>query len=129
MLFKDLTSIQKGMIGENKIKNDLTSKNIECFIPLIDNRNTDIVCYIDGKFKRIQVKTVGCLKNKTSIEIKMPSYKENSLIDYVAIYYEPKNIIAYYPYNQESTINLALMKAKNSQTTKRKWFYEYEEIN
>jgi len=128
MLFKELTSLQKGMIGENKVKNDLIARDIECFVPLIDAKNTDIVIFHDGKFKRVQVKTVGVMKNKTAIEIRMPTYKENDLIDYVAIYYEPKNIIAYYPYNQETTINLALTTAKNAQTTKRKWFYEYEEI-
>ena len=101
-----LTTKRLGFIGETYVALDLISKGLDVFIPMVDDRGIDMI--VD----------TGKLLNK---------YKKGQ-IDVVAVYYVPKNIIAYYPYNGEDSINLALSMAKNNQESGRDWFYKYQEF-
>ncbi len=118
---------QMGMSGEFYVTADLLRQGVEVFKPCCDNNNTDLIAYSNGSFKRIQVKTIGVYKSKTSVEVRMRKQDNQDHIDYVAIYLWHDRLIAYYPYQGEISINLALKRAKNNQGN-RKWFYEFEEF-
>lgn len=125
---KDELSTQKlGTAGEYFVVADLLRQNVEVFRPVVDEVNTDLIAFTNNSFKRIQVKTVGVYKTHTSVEIRMRENKINHHIDYIAVYLWYEKLIAYYPYNGEKSITLALKRAKNDQGN-RKWFYEYSEI-
>jgi len=117
-----------GSIGEYAIISDLLLQGVEVFKTCSDTENTDLVCYHNGTFKRMQIKTVTKLKTRSSVEIKMHKHIKNAdHIDYLGVYLTEDKICAYVPYNGEGSIMLALRRAKNCQNKKRKWFYEYME--
>tara|TARA_R100001443_G_scaffold35589_8_gene49393 strand:- start:4898 stop:5290 length:393 start_codon:yes stop_codon:yes gene_type:complete len=124
---KELTTQEIGSMGEHYIIADLTRQQVETFRPTCDVNNTDLIAFSNGSFKRIQIKTIGVYKSKTSVEVRMRKKDNQDHIDYVAIYLWHDKMIAYYPYNGEISINLALKRAKNNQGS-RKWFYEYSEF-
>lgn len=117
-----------GKCGEYFIISDLLRQGVESFVPTNDNNATDLVAFSNGTWKRIQIKTVGKLKTRTSVEVKMHKYKEHCIVDYVAVFLWEEKICAYVPYTGEHSIMLALRRAKNCQNKKRKWFYEYMEF-
>ena len=118
---------EMGTSGENYIIADLLRQGVECFVPCCDSNNTDLIAFSNGSFKRTQIKTIGVYKSKTSVEVRMRKTNNQDHIDYVAIYLWHDKLIAYYPYQGEISINLALKRAKNNQGN-RKWFYEYSEF-
>ena len=118
---------EMGTSCENYIIADLLRQGVECFVPCCDSNNTDLIAFSNGSFKRIQIKTIGVYKSKTSVEVRMRKTNNQDHIDYVAIYLWHDKLIAYYPYQGEISINLALKRAKNNQGN-RKWFYEYSEF-
>jgi|TARA_R110000737_G_scaffold25082_4_gene43735 Holliday junction resolvase-like predicted endonuclease len=123
-----LTTKRLGFIGETYVALDLISKGLDVFIPMVDDRGIDMIVDTGKLLKRVQVKYRNqSITPATSIEIKLNKYKKGQ-IDVVAVYYVPKNIIAYYPYNGEDSINLALSMAKNNQESGRDWFYKYQEF-
>lgn len=122
-----LKTQEMGTSGEHYIIADLLRQGIECFIPCCDSNNTDLIAFTNGSFKRIQIKTIGVYKSKTSVEVRMRKTDNQDHIDYVAIYLWNDRLVAYYPYQGEVSINLALKRAKNNQGN-RKWFYEYSEF-
>jgi len=127
----EVSSNTKGTSGEYYIISDLLRQGVECYSPVSDEVNTDLVVYHRGAFRRIQIKTIGVYRShtQTSIEVRMRENKQNNHIDYVAIYLWMDGLVAYYPYDgKEKVITLALRTAKNHQTTNRKWFYEYQEL-
>ena len=65
------------------------------------------------------------MKTDTSIEVDTRKYINTGRVDVVAIYYQPNDDIAYVPFENTRSINLALQTAKNNQDKKRKWFYGY----
>lgn len=125
---KALSTMTMGISGEHYIIADLLRQNCEVFTPCTDQVNTDLVVFLNNQFKRIQVKTIGVYKTKSSVEVRMRDHKKNDHIDYVAVYLWHDSLIAYYPYNGEKNISLAIKRAKNNQNVDRKWFYEYSEI-
>lgn len=124
---ENISTLKMGTAGEHFVIADLLSQNVEVFKPITDEVNTDLVVFTNNSFKRIQVKTIGVYKTHTSVEIRMRENKQNHHIDYIAVYLWKEGIIAYYPYNGEKSITLALRRAKNDQGN-RKWFYEFSEI-
>ena len=44
-----------GSIGEYAIISDLLSQGVEVFKTIDDVRNTDLVCYSNGSFKRVKI--------------------------------------------------------------------------
>ena len=125
---KILSTMRIGKIGEYAVIKDALSKGYNCYVPACDDAQTDLVIETKNSFKKVQVKTVQKLKRGTSIEVRMKKYINTNRVDIVAVYFLPKNIIAYYPYNNELCINLALGVANNNQEKKRDWFYKYEQI-
>jgi hypothetical protein len=79
-------------------------------------------------FVRVQVKTITSVNRNTSVEVRLKKYINKDLIDIVAVYYQPKDIIAYIPYDNQTSINLALKGAKNKQKKFRHYFYQYMEF-
>jgi len=123
----NLSTLQKGRCGEFRVISDLLKQNKEVYVPTNDQVNTDLVVFHKNSFKRIQIKTVGVYRNHSSVEVRMRSNKKNSHIDYVVIYLFHDDLIAYYPYNGEKCITLALKTAKNNQE-RVNWFYSYSEL-
>ena len=120
-------SMMKGRIGELAIRQDLLSQGYNIYLPEVDVTQVDMI--VETKIfaiKRVQIKCVTKLRRGTAVEVDTTKYKDTNRVDVVAIYYEPKNIIAYVPYENTHAISLALSTGKNNQTKGRKWFYSYE---
>ena len=118
-----------GCAGEYAIISDLLLQGVEVFKTCSDTENTDLVCFNNGTFKRVQIKTITKLKTRSSVEIKMHKHVKNvDHIDYLAVYLTEEKLCAYVPYKGEASIMLALKRAKNCQNKKRKWFYEFMEF-
>ena len=124
-----LSPVRKGFIGEQNVVVDLIKKNHAVYLPVVDDTGIDMVVETAKNIYRVQVKTIHTMKSKTSIEVKLDKHIEHDhKIDIVAVYYKPKDIIAYIPFKNKSRIQLALYTAKNKQEQKRLWFYEFMEF-
>ena len=118
-----------GVLGELAVRKALVKQGYggKVYLPESDTAQVDLIVEMtNGQFSRVQVKTVYKLKTTTSIEIKLDKYINTGRVDVVAIYFEPKDIIAFVPYDNQKTLNLALTTGKNNQRKGRKWFYQYE---
>ena len=121
-----MLSVSKGKVGELAIRKDLIASNYNVYLPECDSAQVDLVVDTQsGIMKRVQIKTVYKMKTDTSIEVDTRKYINTGRVDVIAIYYQPKDDIAYVPFENTRSINLALQTAKNNQDKKRKWFYGY----
>jgi hypothetical protein len=119
----------KGKIGELAIRQDLLSKGYNVYLPEVDVTQVDMIVETSTyAIKRVQIKCVTKLRRGTAVEVDTTKYKDTNRVDVIAVYYEPKNIIAYVPYENTHAISLALTTGKNNQTKGRKWFYSYEQF-
>ena len=117
-----------GWEGEQVVKRDLIiNQGMDVYTSVVDDNLCDLVVDTGKKLKRVQVKTRNALRGNTSVEIKLTKYVK-SKIDVIAIWYKPKNIIAYVPYKGEEFLLLAVETAKNNQEHGRNWFYRYMEF-
>jgi hypothetical protein len=122
-------SMTKGKIGELAIRQDLLSKGYNVYLPEVDVTQVDMIVETSTyAIKRVQIKCVTKLRRGTAVEVDTTKYKDTNRVDVIAVYYEPKNIIAYVPYENTHAISLALTTGKNNQTKGRKWFYSYEQF-
>tara|TARA_R100001510_G_C7655792_1_gene215171 strand:+ start:193 stop:579 length:387 start_codon:yes stop_codon:yes gene_type:complete len=122
-------SMTKGKIGELAIIQDLLAQGYNVYIPEVDITGVDMIIETSSyAIKRVQIKTVTKLRRGTAVEVDTTKYKDKNRVDVIAVYYEPKNIIAYVPYENTHGISLALTTGKNNQTKGRKWFYSYEKF-
>ena len=120
-------SVHTGKIGEVAVQKDLLLQGYNVYMPVVDVEQVDMVVEMaNGTMQRVQVKCVQAMKNKTSIEVNLGKYKHTGRVDVVAVYYLPKDIIAYVPYENTHHLTLALTTGKNNQSKGRKWFYSYE---
>lgn len=120
-------SMMKGKMGELAIRQDLLSQGYNIYLPEVDVTQVDMIVETSiYAIKRVQIKCVTKLRRGTAVEVDTTKYKDKNRVDVVAIYYEPKDIIAYVPYENTHAISLALTTGKNNQTKHRKWFYSYE---
>tara|TARA_R110002050_G_scaffold66806_2_gene144785 strand:+ start:73 stop:486 length:414 start_codon:yes stop_codon:yes gene_type:complete len=120
-------SLNKGKIGELAVYKDLIEQGYKIYEPLVDCNQVDLVVELENNsMQRVQIKTVTELKRGTAIEVNLTKYKNTNRIDVVAVYFLPKNIIAYVPYDNSHQLCLALSTGKNNQTKGRKWFYSYD---
>jgi len=117
---------RKGWLGESVVATNLIKNGYDVYVPVVDDNGVDMLVDNGKNIKRVQVKT-NSATSTTSIEVKLGKYKDSN-IDVIAIYYTPKDIIAYYPYNNEESVYLALSTAKNNQEHGRDWFYRYMEF-
>ena len=124
-----VSTLKTGIIGETAVIHDLTINypEFEVYKPIVDDKGVDMIVDTGKHLKRVQVKTRVSKKSNTSVEVRLGQYR-GSNIDVIAIYYVPKDIIAYVPYNNEEFLNLALSTAKNNQEQGRTWFYKYMEF-
>ena len=110
-------SMTKGKIGELAIRQDLLSQGYNVYIPEVDVTQVDMIVETSlHAIKRIQIKCVSQAAKGTAIHVDTTKYKDTNRIDVVAIYYEPKDMIAYVPYENTHAIILALTTGKNNQT-------------
>ena len=125
-----VNTIRIGFIGETAVIKDLISRyNYHVYRPVIDEQGVDLIVERRKKeFLRIQVKTITDLKSDTAIEVRLHKYRNKDMIDIVAVYYKDKDMICYVPYENQTSINLALKPSKNRQQKKRNYFYQYMEF-
>lgn len=117
-----------GRLGELKIKQRLLEQNHNIYTPEVDIFGTDLVVELSyGAFKRVQVKTITKPTTDTAIQVRCVKYVDlKPAIDVIAVYYVPLDKIAFVPYNNEKMLSLALTTAKNNQSSKRVWFYQFD---
>ncbi len=120
-----MLSINKGKVGELAVRKDLVNSGYNIFIPEVDNGVDLLVELSNGSIKKVQIKTAYKMKTETSLEVDTRKYIDTNTVDVVAIYYQPEDDIAYVPFENTRSINLALRTAKNNQNEGRKWFYGY----
>jgi|TARA_R100001530_G_C4312791_1_gene153506 hypothetical protein len=117
-----------GLLGELAVRKELHRQGFNVYIPQCDNDQVDmIVENKHGAFHKVNVKTATKMTTSTSIEVKLHKHRHSGRVDVLAIYYIPEDIIAFIPYMDQSTINLALRNAKNNQQDGRNWFWAYTE--
>ena len=116
-----------GWEGEQVVSRDLLiNQGLDVYQSVVDDNRCDLVVDTGKKLKRVQVKAKKALRG-TCLEIKLSRYVKSN-IDVIAVWYEPKNIIAYVPYKGEEFLLLAVETAKNNQERGRNWFYRYMEF-
>lgn len=120
-------SLNKGKIGELAVRKDLVQSGYNIYLPECDSAQVDLIVETaNGHMKRVQIKAVSRVNKRTAIEVNTSKYKNSGRVDVVAVYYAPKDIIAYVPYENTHAITLAMATGKNNQRHNRKWFYSYE---
>ena len=118
-------SISKGKIGELAIRKDLIEAGYNIYLPECDSAQVDLVVELEsGLMKRVQIKSVYSTRTETSIEVNTKKYVNTGRVDIIAVYYD--EMIAYVPYDNQKTLQLAISTAKNGQTKDRNWFYSYK---
>jgi hypothetical protein len=130
-------SKQKGAVAEAKVLSYLISKGYQVFVPWGEDHRFDLLCEINGCFKRIQVKYV--TPKNAGIDVPLRSANNWSTIRYT-----PKNvdlIAAYNPENDKiyfidlkdypniATLKLRLEKTRNLQKKNVKWAEEFEALS
>jgi hypothetical protein len=124
-----LTSQKKGAIGELAVKKYLTQANYPIYETLVDDDHIDFLVELPhGAFSRVQVKTVFKSRFPTSLEVRTERHTNSQRVDVIAIYYVPKDLIAFVPYNNEKHFVLAISHSKNNQLKTRNWIYQYSEF-
>ena len=117
----------KGALGELAVQKDLIMQGYNVYHPIVDADQVDLVVEMsNGAMKRVQVKSVLEVSRGTAVEVNLSKYRHTERVDVVAVYYVPKDIIAYVPYENTHALCLALSTGKNNQSKGRKWFYSYE---
>ncbi len=117
-----------GLIGELKTYQTLIMQGYasKIYKPISDEHHVDLIVECNqNKFDRVQIKTVTKMNTATSIEVKMGKYTKSDRVDVVAVYFAPKDAVAFVPYKNTNSITLALTTAKNNQGN-RNWFWQYE---
>ena len=124
---KKMSTQRIGWEGEQAVSRDLLiNQRLDVYSSVVDDNLCDLVVETGNKLKRVQVKAKKALRG-TCLEIKLSKYVKSN-IDVIAVWYEPKNIIAYVPYKGEEFLLLAVETAKNNQERGRNWFYRYMEF-
>ena len=54
---EDLTTVRKGIIGENRVIEDLLNQDLNVYVPVCDDANVDMLVESHGKLHRVQGKT------------------------------------------------------------------------
>ena len=117
----------KGALGELAVQKDLIMQGYNVYHPIVDADQVDLVVEMsNGAMKRVQVKSVVEVSRGTAVEINLSKYRNTGRVDVVAVYYVPKDIVAYVPYENTHGLCLAFSTGKNNQSKGRKWFYSYE---
>lgn len=97
------------------------------YTPVIDDRETDLIVEVKGRYDKVNVKSIGNMTTKSSIEVKLGKHFQKKIIDVLAIYHKPIGI-AYLPIRKmgfPKYLNLAIHTAHNGQNKKRIYFYQF----
>ena len=109
------------------MRQELIKQGYKVYIPEVDVDHVDLIVELkNNSFHRVQVKTITKPTTDTAIQVRCVKYVDSGRVDVVAVYYVPQDKCAFVPYNNEKMLSLALTTAKNNQTHKRIWFYQYE---
>tara|TARA_Y100000593_G_C4284872_1_gene324849 strand:+ start:749 stop:1138 length:390 start_codon:yes stop_codon:yes gene_type:complete len=115
-----------GKMGELAVRKELIKQGYKVYIPESDTEQVDLIVELENKtYKRVQVKTISKPNKATAVEIRLLKYVNTNRVDIIAIYLVEKDIIAFVPYTNQKSLNLALTTAKNNQKKERKWFYQF----
>tara|TARA_R110000744_G_scaffold380512_1_gene501580 strand:+ start:6563 stop:6961 length:399 start_codon:yes stop_codon:yes gene_type:complete len=127
---KKINPTHIGRCGELFVKHHILQNypDYNIYEPMIDAGVDLIIERRKKEFLRVQIKTITDMKTDTAVEVRLHKYVKKDLIDVVAVYYVKKGWICFVPYNNESSINLALKPSKNNQTKNRRFFYQYMEF-
>lgn len=118
-------SAAKGKIGELAVRKDLVQAGYNIYLPECDTAQVDLVVEMhNGLMKRVQIKSVFESRSESGIEINTKKYVNTGRVDVIAVYYD--DMIAYIPYTNQKSFQLAISTAKNGQTKDRNWFYSYK---
>ena len=129
----DLTTIEKGKIGELAITSDCIQRGYNVYAPVADCDQVDLLVEIEsGIFSRVHIKTHFTTgQSKTSIDVKLRKHSAGR-IDVIGIYYFDavcsNGTIAYIPYQGENQFILAVQNAKNNQRQSRNWIYAFRDF-
>lgn len=130
----DITTHQKGAIGEHKVVADLICKGYEVHKPLQDSMPYDLLVNIKGYFHTIQVKYVSVFNGyiETSPRRARSSKKtreRNKEYDLLAIYC-PETDLCYYVWDTDfnQSIRLRIDPPKNNQKADVRFAQDYLEI-
>jgi hypothetical protein len=117
----------KGKISELAVRKELIRQGYKVYLPEADTAQVDLLVEMsNGQFKRVQVKSVQAAKRGTAVEVKLVKYVNTNRVDVVAVHLVEKDIIAFVPYENQQSLNLALSTSKNNQKKHRLWFYQFE---
>jgi len=115
-----------GKMGELAVRKELIKQGYKVYIPESDTEQVDLIVELENKtYKRVQVKTIRKPNKATAVEIRLLKYVNTNRVDIIAIYLVEKDIIAFVPYTNQKSLNLALTTAKNNQKKERQWFYQF----
>ena len=125
-----MISTIKGTIAELMVQRSILDMGYFCYTPVVDSGTDLLVELKNGSMSKVQIKGVHVLKG-TSVEISTEKYMNKNKVDVVAVVLgkeinEHKDMIAYVPYENQRSINLALHTGKNNQNKGRNWFYQYD---
>ncbi len=113
-------------MGELAVRKELIKQGYKVYMPESDTEQVDLIVELENKtYKRVQVKTIRKANRSTAVEIRLLKYVNTNRVDIIAIYLVEKDIIAFVPYTNQKSLNLALTTAKNNQKKERKWFYQF----
>ncbi|HCV04710.1 MAG TPA: hypothetical protein DG048_18895 [Pseudoalteromonas sp.] len=122
-----MNTTDTGKLGELRSRFECLRQGIKVYIPESDTSGVDFIAETKaGKFLKVQVKTMSAANRSTSLEIKLVKYVDSNRVDVMAIYLLSADRVAFVPYENQKSLNLALTTAKNNQEDKRKWFYQFE---
>ena len=115
-----------GKMGELAVRKELIKQGYKVYMHESDTEQVDLIVELENKtYKRVQVKTIRKANRSTAVEIRLLKYVNTNRVDIIAIYLVEKDIIAFVPYTNQKSLNLALTTAKNNQKKERKWFYQF----
>ena len=120
-----LTTIRKGYISENIIKNDLLKRNLELYEPVVDDKSVDLlVVYLDTVI-RVQVKGHTYMNTKSSISIRVTPTNA----DVIAVPWEGN---AYYMINKTKNkqwgFSFAVKPTANNQKEGVRFIHNYKDF-
>lgn len=124
----------KGDIAEAKVLAYLVENGYKVFLPWGEDNRFDLLCEINGEYKRIQIKYVSpkndCLEIPLRSANNWSTIRYSSMnVDYIAAYNPENDKIYFIPlgmFNNIATLKLRFAKTKNKQLKNVRWASDYE---
>ena len=120
-----LTTIRKGIIGQEKVKASLLRMNLDVYEPVCDDKAIDLLVLIKGEPITIQVKNHKFMNTLSSIAIRVTPTDA----DVIAVPYKEE---VFYIRNRKKGkqwgLSLAVKTPKNNQKLKVRFAKDYKEF-